>query len=148
MGAAAGPLAVASAGASLLSGVMQGEGQKAADDYQAQKLQRSAEIGRLAATQTDAQMTENLNTQLGNIDAVRTAQNADPTSPTSVAVRNRATMIGDRAKSIQVGNIMQQATQNEADAAYMHQAGDFALQMGIVGGVAGAANTVAKTKWS
>lgn len=150
MGAAAGPAASVASAVSpvfaLASGVMQGEGQQAADDYQAQKAQVAAEYAKTAATQTDAQMRENLNTQLGNIDAVRTAQNIDPTSPTSQAIRDRSQYIGDRSRAIQVGNIMAQASQDESDAQYLQQAGSFALNMGIASGITNAAGMIAKTK--
>ena len=151
MGAAAGPAAgVASAVSpvmALASGVMQGEGQQAAEDYKAAKAKRAAEYARVAATQTDAQMRENLNTQLANIDAIRAAGHADPNSPTSIAIKDRTSMIGDRQRNIQVGNIMAQASQDEADAQYFKQAGDFALQMGWMNGASAAASKIASTKF-
>jgi hypothetical protein len=150
MGAAAGPAAsVASAVSPVMaiaSGVMQGEGAQAADQYQAQKAEVAAQYAKTAATQTDAQMRENLNTQLGNIDAVRAASNVDPTSPTSQAVRDRTAFIGDRSRSIQVGNIMAQASQDEADSQYLNSAGSYALNMGIASGITNAAGMIAKTK--
>jgi hypothetical protein len=125
---------------------MQGEGAQAADQYQAQKAEVAAQYAKTAATQTDAQMRENLNTQLGNIDAVRAASNVDPTSPTSQAVRDRTAFIGDRSRSIQVGNIMAQASQDEADSQYLNSAGSYALNMGIASGITNAAGMIAKTK--
>lgn len=147
MGQAAGPLSVAGPLLTVAAGVMKGEGDKSANDFQAGKLERAAEYGRLAGTQADAQMQENLNNQLSNIDAVRAAANIDPTSPTTAALKDRTAMIGDRTRSIQVGNIIAQAQQNEADAAYLHQAGSFALSMGALGGVTNAAGQLAKTNW-
>jgi hypothetical protein len=72
-------------------------------------------------------MLEQENTQLGNIDAIRAAAGADPTSPTSYALKDRTAAIGDRNRSTAVDSILAQAQQDEADANYMKQAGDFAL---------------------
>lgn len=147
MGQAAGALSVASSGLSIVSGFMKGEGDEAAANYQSEKLKRAAEFARTSASQTDAQMRENLNIQLSNIDAVRAAAGADPTSPTTAALRDRTAEIGDRARSIRVGNIMAQASQDEADARYAEQAGQFAYKMDVLGGFTDAAGTLAKTKW-
>jgi hypothetical protein len=145
--AAAGPLSAVAPVLSVASGFMKGQGDEAAADFQANKLRVSAEYARGAAKETDAQMRENLNLQLSNIDAVRAAAGIDPTSPTTAALKDRTAMIGDRSRSIQVGNIMAQAAQNEADANYTEQAGKFAYSMDIVSGFTGAANTLSKTKW-
>lgn len=144
---AAGPLSAVSPALSIVSGIMKGEGEQSADDFQAAKLKRSAEYAKGAAAETDTQMRENLNLQLSNIDAVRAAANIDPASPTTAALKDRTAMIGDRSRSIQVGNIMAKAAQDEADSNYLTQAGSFAYKMGALGGVAGAAGTVAKTNW-
>lgn len=141
---AAGPLSAVSPALSIVSGIMKGEGEQSADDFQAAKLKRSAEYAKGAAAETDTQMRENLNLQLSNIDAVRAAANIDPSSPTTAALKDRTAMIGDRSRSIQVGNIMAKAAQDEADSNYLTQAGSFAYTMGALGGVAGAAGTVAK----
>lgn len=146
MGAAASAMSGVSAVTSLASGIMQGEGEQAADDYKSAKAKKAAEYARTAATQTDAQMRENLNTQLANIDAIRAAGHADPSSPTSIAIKDRTSMIGDRSRNIQVGNIMAQAAQDEADARYFSEAGDFALKMGVVSGISGAAGKFAQMK--
>lgn len=146
MGAAATAMSGVSAVTSLASGIMQGEGEQAADDYKAAKAKRAAEYARTAATQTDAQMRENLNVQLANIDAIRAAGHADPSSPTSIAIKDRTSMIGDRSRNIQVGNIMAQAAQDEADSQYFKEAGQFAMTMGVVNGIAGATGKFAQMK--
>ncbi|MCK1718864.1 hypothetical protein [Bradyrhizobium sp. 141] len=146
MGAAATAMSGVSAVTSLASGIMQGEGEQAADEYKSAKAKKAAEYARTAATQTDAQMRENLNVQLENIDAIRAASHADPNSPTSIAIKDRTSMIGDRSRNIQVGNIMAQAAQDEADAQYFHEAGDFALKMGYMSGISGAAGKFAQMK--
>lgn len=130
--AAAAPIAFATAGLSAASTVMKGAGDKAAADYKAARLEQSAQYGRLSAAQTEAQMGEDLNQNLGNIDAIRAAAGADPFSPTSVALHKRAEFVGDRQRTTTVNNILRQASQDEADANYMKQAGDYALKSSIV----------------
>ena len=146
MGAVTSAMSGVSAVTSFASGILQGEGEQAADDYKSQKAKKAADYARVAATLTDAQMRENLNTQLANIDAIRAAGNADPNSPTSIAVKDRNAMIGDRQRNIQVGNIMAQAAQDEADAKYFSEAGDFALKMGYLSGINNAAGKIAQMK--
>jgi len=106
---------------------MKGQATKSADDFKAAQQERAATYGRLKAQQTDAGMLEQENIQLGNIDAIRAAAGADPTSPTSYALKDRTRELGDRNRSTAVDNILAQAQQNEADANYMRQAGDYAL---------------------
>lgn len=148
MGPAAGAASLVSAGLSAYSSISSAKGTQAADDAQADRLERAAAYGKTAAVQTGAQYTEELNTILGNIDTIRTAGNVDPSSPTSVAIRDRQTYLGERQKNIAVENILAQAEQNESDAAYMRKAGTFALKMGYVGAAAGALKTVGATNWS
>lgn len=145
--AGAGPLSAVSSVMSVAGGILKGEGEQSADDFQAAKLKQSAEYAKGAAAETDTQMRENLNLQLSNIDAVRAAAGIDPTSPTTAALRDKTAMIGDRSRSIQVGNIMAKASQDEADSSYLTQAGQFAYTMGALGGVTGAANNIAKAKF-
>lgn len=129
-------LSIAGVGLSALGQVSQSQGVAAGDEMRADQLSRAAERGRTAAAQTSAQMTEDLNTTLGNIAAVRAASNADPTSPTTAAVMDRQEFVGDRAKDIQVENLQAQADENDASAAYMRQAGAFALSQGKLGAFA------------
>jgi hypothetical protein len=127
---------------------MGGSATEAADEYQANKQRVAAEYAKASAAETSVQMRENLNTQLENISAIRAAQGTDPTSPTTAALTDRTGMMGDRARSIQVGNILAQAGQDEADATYLDQAGSFAYTQGIIGGIAGAAGKVAQTRFA
>lgn len=136
-GAAAAPLSMASLGLSAFSAIEKGAGTKAADDYQAARLEKAAAYGRTEAEQTSGQMLENLNVTLGNIDAVRAAAHTDPTSPTGAAIRDATEYKGDRARSIQVGNILAKASQDERDAAYMRSAGSFAMNMSYLNAAAG-----------
>jgi hypothetical protein len=89
-------------------------------------------------------MTRNLNTTLGNIDAVRAAANTDPSSPTGVAVRSNQEEIGTTNKNITVNSILQQSTQDRNDAAYYQSAASNALFAGGVGAAAGLAGALVK----
>ena len=138
-------MSIASVGMSAMSKYSQAEGTAAADQARAAQLQRAAERGRTAAVQTGAQMDEQLNITLGNISAIRAASNTDPTSPTTAAVLEQQQARGERAKDITVENLMAQADENDASAAYLRQAGDYALEQGkmqafttILGGVGSA----------
>ena len=143
-GAAAGGLSIASAGLSAYSTVLEGEGTQAADEYQAESLERAANVGKVKAAQTGAQMTESLNNTLGNIDAVRAAAHTDLSSPTGAAIYNTAEYQGNRQKTITVDNILEQANQDTSDAAYLRAAGSYALQTSEVGAAASFLGTAAK----
>ena len=137
MGAAAGAIggaaSLAALGLSAYSSIEKGKAGKAADEFQASRLERAAEYGRVAAAQTSAVLTERLNTTLGNIEAVRAAGHTDPTSPTGVAIEDRASYLGERTRNIQVSNILGQVTQEESDAAYMRYVGTQSLLSGYLG---------------
>lgn len=140
MGSAATPaggMSLASAGLGAYSTMLQAQGTADADKYQAQKLETAATYGDLKAVQTGGQMTRNLTQTLGNIDAVRAAANADPTSPTGAALRDNAENIGTQNKSITVDSILAQSTQERNDAAYYKSAASDALFAGEIGAAAG-----------
>lgn len=143
MGAAAGVAAPLAAGLSLASlgmgyqsDVSKADGTKAANDAQAARLERAAEYGRLAAQQTSGQLTERLNTTLAGIDAVRAAGGIDPSSPTTAAIRERQSFLGEREKSIKVGNILAKVDQDTSDADYLRKSGEYALGVGKFGATA------------
>lgn len=143
MGAAAAVpmvLSVASAGMQAAGQGMAAQGTAAADTYKAEQLDAAAKYGELQATQTNAQMTRNLTTTLGNIDAVRAAARADPTSPTGSSVREYVEEQGTMQKNIKVAGIQQQALMDESNAAYMRSASSAAL----LGGDIGIASTLLK----
>jgi hypothetical protein len=129
-------ISIAGAGFSAYGQIEQAKGVQAGDEARADQLSRAAERGRTAAAQTSAQMTEDLNTTLGNIQVVRAAAGTDPTSPTGAAVLRSQEFVGDRAKDISVENLMAQADENDASANYMRQAGAFALSQGKLGAFA------------
>jgi hypothetical protein len=133
----AGGMSLASAGLSAYSTVLQSQGTATADDYQAERLDNAATYGNLKAVQTGGQMTRNLNQTLGNIDAVRAAANADPSSPTGAAFRDNQENIGNTNRGIAVSSILQQSQQETADAAYYRQASSSALLSGDIGAAAG-----------
>ena len=142
-GSAAGGNSLVSIGLQAYSTILQSQGVAAADDYQAEKLDTAAKYGELKAVQTGGQMTRSLNNTLGNIDAVRAAANADPTSPTGAAVRDYQEQIGTDQRSITVNSILQQSRQDTADAQYYRSAAKNALFAGEIGAAAGVAKGLA-----
>lgn len=126
-GAGAAGSSLASVGLQAYSQVLQGEGTKAADNAQADRLDRSAQYGTLKADQISGQRMEQLNTQLGNIESIRAAAHTDPSSPTGAAIRDYNTMVSQRETNTEVENVLAQKQQNEADSAYLRKAGNFAL---------------------
>ena len=143
-GGGAGGMSLASAGLSAYSTILQSQGKADSDNWQAEKLQTDATYGDLKGVQAGGQMTRNLNTTLGNIDAVRAAANTDPSSPTGVVVRSNQEEIGTTNKNITVNSILQQATQERNDAAYYQSAASNALFAGGVGAAAGLAGAIGK----
>jgi hypothetical protein len=140
----AGGMSLAGAGLSAYSTILSSQGTANADDYQAEKLQTAATYGDLKAVQTGGQMTRNLNQTLGNIDAVRAAAGADPSSPTGAAFRDNQEAIGNNNRAITVNSILQQSTQDRNDAAYYQSAASGAQTSGIIGAVGGLATAVGK----
>lgn len=143
-GAAAGTLSALSPLMSAYGSVMKGQGTQAADDMQADRLNRAADFGRVQADLTDTTMREQLNTTIGNIDAIRAAGRIDPTSPTSAALIDRQTQLGDRSRGAALLNIRSQVSEDEASAAYLRKAGDFALMQGYIEGGTKIASAAAK----
>lgn len=111
---------------------LKAQGENAADQFQANELDRAAEYGDLKADQTGAQLTQRLNVTLGNIDAMRAAAHTDPSSPTGAAVRDFQESVGLNQKSITVSNILAQSRKQESEAAYLRVAGANALLAGDV----------------
>lgn len=115
------------------SSIIKGHGEAAGQEFMAARDRRAAEIGRIKADQTDAQLREELNTTLGMIDVTRSAANADPLSPTAIAVKNEESRISDRARRTKVGSIRAQAAEDDASARYRGYAARNALLGGYVG---------------
>ena len=130
--AAAGVASVGALGLKAYGDVVRGEGEQAADIYRAQSLENAAARGRVAAVQTGAAESIKIASDLGNVDAIRAASHTDPTSPTGAAVRDWHEQLGLTKKAIDVDNIMAQAQQQQADAAYLRTAGKAALQGGYL----------------
>jgi hypothetical protein len=135
-------MSLASAGLSAYSTMLQAQGTADADNYQAEKLETAATYGDLKAVQTGGQMTRNLNTTLGNIDAVRAAAGTDPSSPTGAAVRANTEGLGREQESITVDSILAQSTQDRNDAAYYKSAASDAMFSGEIGAAAGVAKAI------
>lgn len=146
--AAVAPIAsLASIGMSAASSVMKGAATSSADKMQADRLEQAAQYGKVQAAQTAAKDTENLSIKLDNIDAVRAAQNSDPSSPTTAAIRSRTSYLANEDQSIQVGNIMAQVNEDQASSAYYNSAASYAMTMGDVGAAANLAKGIGSTNW-
>lgn len=144
--AAAGPASILSLGLTAASDITKGSATQASDDFQADRAERAAQFGQTQALLTNTTMRENLNSTLGNIEAVRAAANADPNSPTGVAMMDRSTQLSDRQRMAAVGSIKSQSEEDQASADYLRSAGDFAVTQSylsagtdIAGGLAKAA---------
>ena len=141
-------LSIASAGLGAVGKGMEAQGTSTADQFKAQQLDEAATYGELKAQQTNAQLTRNLSISLGNIDAVRAAARADPSSPSGAAVRDYVENTGTTNKNIDVDSITEQARQDEAGAAYMRSASSTALlggDIGIASSLLSAASPLAKS---
>lgn len=143
MGAAAAPVASISSLASLGFGFagamdksqadqMRGEATNAQDQFQADQAEEAATFGRLQANLTDVTMREQLTKTISNIDAIRSAGNVDASSPTTAAIEDFNREISDRQRTAAVVTARSQADMDEASAAYLRQAGQFAISMGNV----------------
>ncbi len=119
---------LASMGLKAYGDVERGKGQQAADEFQAQQLERAAKYGELQAQQVGAAMSQRLGDALANLDVQRSQQKTDPLSPTGVAIRSGLEARGFEQKAITMDNIMEQTRQQTADAAYLRQAGEQALK--------------------
>lgn len=144
MGEAAAAISIASAGLGAASSITKGQGTQAADNMQADRLTRAAEFGKLQSNLTDTVDREQLSTTLGNIAVMRTAGRNDPTSPTTAAITDRETMIGDRQRTSQLLNIRSQVQEDQDSAAYLRKAGDFALLQGYLSAGAGLGGALGK----
>lgn len=136
-GQAASGSSIASIGLSTYATLLKAQGTATADSYQADRLEKAAEYGDVKAIQTGGQMTRNLNTVLGNIDAVRAAANTDPSSPTGAVIHDYQESRGEEQRDITVGNIKAQSDQARSDAAYYRQASADALLSGKISAAAG-----------
>jgi hypothetical protein len=123
----AGAASIASLGLTVASSLTEGKATQAADEFKAAHAERAAEIGRTQAELTDTVMRENLSTTLANIDVIRAAGHADPTSPTTAAVEDYNRKISERQRLAAVGTQEAQADEDAASARYLRQAGEFAV---------------------
>ncbi|HET8921340.1 MAG TPA: hypothetical protein VFN27_16895 [Xanthobacteraceae bacterium] len=146
MGSYVGPVAaIAGTGLKAYGDYEKGAGEQAADEMQAAQLRRKAEYAGAAAAETNATLTDRLATTLGNIDVVRAAAHADPSSPTTLALRSRAATVGNQERAIRVGNILAQQSEDLASADYLTSAGKFALNMGKLSAAADILNAGGQT---
>lgn len=140
----AGIASIASLALTATGDIAKGSATKAADEFQADRATRAAQFGEMQATLTDTTMRENLNTTLGNIEAVRAAAGIDPTSPTTAALMDRSTQLSDRQRMAAVGSIKAQSAEDLASADYLRKAGDFAVTQSYLSAATDVAGGVAK----
>lgn len=140
----AGGASIASLALTTASDITAGSGVQAQDDFQADRAERAAQFGAVQATLTDSTMRQNLNTTLGNIEAVRGAAGVDPTSPTTAALMDRSESLSDSQRMAAVGSIKSQDEEDLASAAYLRQAGDFAVTQSYLKAGTDAAAALAK----
>ncbi|MCK1445428.1 hypothetical protein IVB43_23875 [Bradyrhizobium sp. 48] len=126
------------------SDIMKGSATQAANDFQADRAERAAQFGELQATLTDTTMRENLNTTLGNIQAVRAAAGIDPTSPTTAALMDQSSSRSERQREAAVGTLKAQSAEDRASADYLRKAGDFAVTQSYFAAAGDIASGVAK----
>lgn len=140
----AGGASLLSIGLSAYSDVEKGAATQSSDEFQADKAAENAKFGRLQADLSDATSRERLNTTLGNIDAIRAAAHVDPTSPTTGAVEQWQTEISERQRLATSGTLRSQASADDASAAYLKEAGQFAQTQGYLQAGIDVATGVAK----
>jgi hypothetical protein len=144
MGEAAGVASIASLALTAGGDIIKGSATQASDNFQADRATRAAQFGQTQAALTDTTMRENLNTTLGNIDAVRAAAGIDPTSPTTAALEDRSTNLSDRQRMAAVGSIKSQSAEDLASADYLRKAGDFAVTQSYLSAATDVAGGIAK----
>lgn len=87
------------------------------DQYKAQQLQDSADIGRTKASQTSLFMQQLVARQLGQIAAIGGAADVSADSPTSAAIAARTQGQMDRERGIKTGNELAQAAMDQKGSA-------------------------------
>jgi len=140
----AGAASIAALGMQAGGSIMKGQGTKAADDFQADRAQRAAAFGEIQANLTDTTARENLNTTLGNIEAIRAAGKVDPSSPTTQAILDQNRERSDRQRTAAVASIKAQSAEDLASADYLRKAGDFAVTQSYLSAGTDIASGVAK----
>ena len=89
-------------------------------------------------------MLQKLNTTLGNIESVRAAANADPNSPTGVALMEQSESRSDSQRMAAVGSLRAQSAEDKASADYLRRAGDFAVTQSYLKAGTDAASAIVK----
>jgi hypothetical protein len=135
--AVAAPLAVglslASTGFAAAGQMAQGKGQQAAANYEAGRKDLAAKFARAQAAQVDAHLSEELNTTIANINAVRAAQGGSPLSPTTQALIDNESKMSDRERKLRVNNLKAEASEAEGAANYLRYSGKVAMGAARIG---------------
>lgn len=127
------------------SKIVGAQGTAAGQEYEAQKAERAAEMGRIKSTQVDTQLLEQMNTSLGNILAVRAAANTDPTSPTGLAIMDEERRVADRERMIRRTSMEMQSEQDRTDAMFRRRSSSTALLGGYLGAAASVGSAFGKS---
>lgn len=113
------------------SGLIGMFGQYQAQQYQSQRAEQDAKIGKIRADQIDAAYRTDLSSTISNIKAISATTGAGTDSPTGQAIRDENVKISERNRTRDVANQNMQAFQSEQDARfYKASAG-----IGLLGGV-------------
>jgi hypothetical protein len=126
-------LSLASTGLSAMGQIKDAEGKSAAATYEAGRKDRAAKFARAQAAQTDAHLSEELNTTIANVNVIRAAQGASSLSPTTQAIIDKESDVSDRERRTRVANLRAQAAEDEGAAAYLRYSGRAALGAGRIG---------------
>jgi hypothetical protein len=136
----AAPLALAATGLSAAGSLFGGSMDSQGDQVEAQNAVNAAEMGKIKASQTDADMRRKLTTQLANISAVRAGLGLNPNSPTGQAIGSNVQAIGDLNRGYAIDNINQQVNMDQQAASFYTSSASNAL----LGGMFGAAGSIFK----
>lgn len=137
--AAASALSLASTGLSLGGSILGGFSQAQGDEYEAQQAENAAEIGKTQAAQTSTEMTQDLDRQVQQIQAIRASAGVEDNSPTGEAIVNNVRARGQQQMGIKIGSIMDQVTQDQNAAALYTSNAQNAILGGFLGGFGGLA---------
>lgn len=136
MAVAAGLAGVSSA-LSVVGSIMGGSAKAQGDEYEAGQAENAAVIGRTKASQTSTFMSQDLDRQIQNIQAIRASSGVEDNSPTGEAIANNVRSRGNQQIAIKQGNILDQADQDDQAAAFYNSSAQNALIGGLLGGAGG-----------
>lgn len=135
---------IAGTTAQVGSGVLEAAGEARADSFRASEANAAARRGKIAASETDVALREELRSVLGNIRAVAASAGRSPDSPTTLAILENETRISDRQRRITVSNIEEQVSSDKRSAAFLTTSARDKFIYGSLGSVGRGFSTLAK----